>query len=474
MFSHLLDTPNGFPILLADYDWMWRILLLRDYNTRVVLLGTLLLGIACGLLGVFLLLRRRVLIGDAISHATLPGVALAFLWSASGGADKSLAVLLVGAAISGSLGGVAVLALRHAAKIREDAALGIVLSVFFGAGVALVTIVQQVPGGNAAGLEAFIYGKAAAMTSEDVWLSGAAAALMILAVIALGKEFRILCFDSELAQSQGWPVLFLDGLLIGLVVIVTIVGLQAVGLILIIALLVIPAASARFWTHDLNRMLVISAGVGGLSCVIGTLLSAAFAKLPSGATIVLSGCSLFMISFALGRQRGVVWRIVRVWELRRDQEFQHLLRATYEILDSRHSLPNFTGELKSSLPVFLHDIATHRGWSSAKTFRIARRLTAKDWIVLDWANQTLQLTPRGLLKALASVRDHRLLERYMMQEAEAQIGEADREADYLEHGLLPEHLAELAAVVSKELGDVPPSPHALDGVPTPKKDDSES
>ncbi|MEZ6078724.1 MAG: metal ABC transporter permease [Pirellulaceae bacterium] len=156
---------------LALSEALWRIVWLRDYNTRIVLLGTVLLGLAAGQLGVYLLLRRRVLIGDAISHATLPGVAIAFLWSVSLGQEKSLGLLLFGAAVSGSLGGMAVLFLRHAAKIREDAALGIVLSVFFGAGVVLLSIAQQ-SGGNAAGLESFIYGKAAAMTSEDVWLCG--------------------------------------------------------------------------------------------------------------------------------------------------------------------------------------------------------------------------------------------------------------------------------------------------------------
>ncbi len=445
---------------LAMSDRLARLLLLRDYNTRVVLIGTMFLGIAAGLLGVYLLLRRRVLIGDAISHATLPGIALAYLWTVSSGAEKSLATLLVGAALSGTLGGAAVLALRHTAKIREDAALGIVLSVFFGAGVALVSLVQRVPG-EAAGLEAFIYGKAASMTSEDGWLGGAAALIVLATVILLGKEFRILCFDSELAQSQGWPILLLDCVLIGLVVLVTIVGLQAVGLILIIALLVVPAASARFWTHNLNAMLFLSALLGAASCAVGTLLSAAFDNLPSGATIVIASCVCFLVSFAFGRERGTVWRLLRVLELRRDQEFQHLLRAVYEVLESQQALPSFVGELKCSEPIPLGTIAAHRHWSPRKTSRLTRRMSNRDLVVAG-EDATVQLTPRGLLKALELVRDHRLLERYMMVEASAQGAEADREADYLEHGLKPEHLAELAATVSSELSTPPPSPHTLD------------
>ncbi len=312
-----------------------RMLLLRDYNTRVVLLGTVVLGVASGLLGVYLLLRRRVLIGDAISHATLPGVALAFLWTATQGQEKSLALLLVGAAISGALGGAAVIALRHVARVREDAALGIVLSVFFGVGVALVTLVQKLPGGNAAGLDAFIYGKAASMTSEDVWLGLVVCGSVVGAIALFGKEFKILCFDSQLAKSQGWPVLLLDSLLIGLVVAVTIAGLQAVGLILVIALQVIPAASARFWTHNLSRMLLISALIGAVSCALGTILSATIERLPSGATIVLVACGLFMVSFVFGRKRGVFWRFAHHHEMRRQHDFQHFLRVLRTLGDPR-------------------------------------------------------------------------------------------------------------------------------------------
>jgi manganese/zinc/iron transport system permease protein len=192
-------------------SWWCRALTLSDYNTRVVLCGTVLLGIAAGLTGVYMLLRKRALLGDAISHATLPGVAGVYLWILLAGIPKTLTLLLLGAAISGSLGGLTVLALRHWVRLREDAALGIVLSVFFGAGVALTGIVLHMPGRNeAAGLESFIYGKAASMTISDAWLSGSLALGVLLIIVALSKELKVLCFDIELARSQGWPVLALD------------------------------------------------------------------------------------------------------------------------------------------------------------------------------------------------------------------------------------------------------------------------
>jgi manganese/zinc/iron transport system permease protein len=444
------------PLLMAD--GLWRAILLRDHNTRVVLLATVLLGLGAGVLGVYLLLRKRVLIGDAISHATLPGVAIAYLLTASDAGGKSLVALLIGAAISGGLGGIAVVVLRQVARIREDASLGTVLSVFFGLGVALVSIVQQLPIGSAAGLESYIYGKAALMTPADAWLCGSVTGMIILTCFLFGKELKLLCFDSELAKSQGSPVLFLEGLLIALVVAITIVGLQGVGLIMIIALLVVPAASARFWTHSLTLTLIISGCIGASSCAVGTLLSATYAKVPSGATIVLCSCAVFAISFAFGASHGVVWRSLRQWQLRRKQETQHLLRAAFEILEEKQQLPEPRGILRSSPPIDIQEIGRLRGWSQRRTRQLAEQLAGAGLVMVD-SRHSLQLTPRGFLRAIALVRDHRLLEQYMIEEVAAEVFEADRAADLLEHDLLPEHLAQLEQSFTVESPNLPPNPH---------------
>ena len=426
-----------------------------NYNTSVVLLGTILIGFTSGMLGVFLLLRRRALIGDAIAHATLPGVAIAFLWLALNNMEKSLPTLFLGAAISGGLGGATVLAFRHWLNIREDAALGIVLSVFFGAGIAFRKIVQE-QSGNSSGLDSFIYGKAASIGSDDVWSAAIAGIIVVSMLLLFVKELKLLCFDAELAASQGFPVLLLDALLITMVVVVTMIGLQAVGTILIIALLVIPAASARFWTNQLSIMLAISSTFGAASCAAGTLLSASYDKLPSGATIVLTACSFFMISFVFGIKRGTLWRTLRVWQMRRDHDFLHVLRSIYELLEVRHALPDkVTGELRSTLAVTLQEVARQRGWHEAKVRQLAQRMAVSGLVVFDDEDR-LQLTPRGILRALNSVRDHRLLELYMVEEAEADVSQADREADYLEHGLEPEHLAELAEKLDDSSASTPP------------------
>ncbi len=443
-------------------NWWWRALTLSDYNTRVVLCGSVLLGIAAGLTGVYLLLRKRALLGDAIAHATLPGVATMFIFTITTGVPKSLPLLLLGAAISGSLGGVTVLALRHWLRIREDAALGIVLSVFFGAGVALTGIVERLPGGNAAGLESFIYGKAASMTLSDAWLSVGLAIGVLLVIGFFAKELKILCFDMELAKSQGWPVVTLDVLLVGLVVTVTIIGLQSVGLILVIALLIVPAASARFWSHQLTTILWISALLGGASCGIGTLLSASFEKLPSGATIVIVACGFFLISFLYGSQRGFIWQVARSRRLQRQQQQQHMLRSIYEILEADGKLT----EVQTNRPpasVSASSVAQHRAWSSMMTRRVAMQLEQLGLLIFR-PDEHVQLTPRGLVIARRVVREHRLLERYFIRQTDVSEGDADRGADYLEHSLSPELLWELDDQFrDTDSEDVPTSPHPLRG-----------
>ena len=200
---------------LAD---IWNVLILRDYNTRLVVICTMLLGCACGLMGGFLLLRKRSLMGDTLSHATLPGVGLSFmLLVALGGDGKSLPILLAGAGITGVIGCAAVLFIREQTRIKDDAAMGIVLSVFFGAGVAILGVIQTMPEGSAAGLESFIYGKTASMVMSDFQILVLVTVCVITCSILLFKELRLLCFDEHFAAALGWPVKFLDILLLALI-----------------------------------------------------------------------------------------------------------------------------------------------------------------------------------------------------------------------------------------------------------------
>lgn len=297
--------------LLGNGHWL-QTLGLHDYNTRIVVIATVLLGLAAGAIGTFTLLRRRALVGDALSHATVPGIGLAFLAAPLlGWSPRWLALLLAGAMLSGLAGAATVLLIRRHTRLKEDAALGIVLSVYFGAGLALLGLVQQSPAGHAAGLESFILGKTASMTYGDaVWIFAALVPTLCF-VVLLFKELTLLCFDEAFAEVCGLRTRWLDAALLLLVTMVTVVGLQAVGAILIIALMVIPAGAARFWTQRVWAMTITAALLGATSCLAGTLISALAADWPSGPTIVLVAAAIFFLSLLLGTSQGLLPRALR-------------------------------------------------------------------------------------------------------------------------------------------------------------------
>jgi manganese/zinc/iron transport system permease protein len=438
-----------------------RVLLLEDYNTRVVLLGTMLLGVASGVVGNFTLLRKRALMGDALSHATLPGVGLAFvLTTLAGGDGKSLPVLLAGAAASGLLGLAAIMFIRNATRLKEDAALGIVLSVFFGAGIAVLGVAQQMKTGHSAGLEGFIYGKAASMGVLDAQLIGIAGLISTAVCVLLFKELQLLCFDEAFAGARGYPVVFLDIVLMVLVVTVTLVGLQAVGLILMVALLVIPAAAARFWTHRMGLIATISAVFGALSALIGAGLSAVFPRLPSGAMIVLVATVGFLFSMLFGPARGVVVRTLRQWQIETRIQRHHLLRAIYELLEARGAAPlaDSTGGAQS---VFVGDLLSMRSWSPRELGFNLRRAESQGLVRRDSAGQ-VYLMPRGFQEAEKLTYDHRLWELFLTHYADVAPAQVDRAADAIEHVLDAEMIAELESLLPQrdEGQTVPPSLHA--------------
>ena len=443
-----------------------RVLRLQDYNTRVVVLGTTLLGLAAGVVGSFTLLRKRALMGDALSHAMLPGIGLAFMISvAAGGTGKSLPVLLGGATLSGLLGLGTVLAVRHYTRLKEDTALGIVLSVFFGAGVAVLGVAQRMGEGHSAGLESFIYGKAASLVASDTAVIAVASGLVIAVSALLFKEFRLLCFDASYAATQGWPVVRLDLAMMSLVVVVTVIGLQAVGLVLIIALLIIPAAAARFWTERLRTLTWIAAGIGAASCAIGAAASALLPNLPSGAMIVLVSAGLFLLSLLWGRERGVILRWQRRRTLNRKVRRQHVLRAVYEWSEAAAaSQPGAPALTVPSVP--LPALLARRSWSARELRRELDR-AAKDGL-LEWrADQTVALTKPGLTEATRVVRNHRLWEVFLITYADIAPSHVDRDADAIEHVLGTDLVAELESLLARQtaLPAVPLSPHTIAGVP---------
>jgi len=417
-------------------DWLGSAL--GDYNARVVVMAVSMLGAACGIVGTLLSLRKRALLGDAISHAALPGIAIAFLLGVWLSGGKSLPLLLAGGALGGLAGVGAMLLLKRLSPLREDAILATVLSVFFGAGVVLLSVIQSLSTGHAAGLDSFIYGRTAAIVASDAWLMMATACGVVIIAVTLAKEWRVLCFDEAFAQSIGLRVGVLDAALMALATIVTVVGMQAVGLILVVALQVIPAAAARFWSHRLSLCIAIAALLGALSGAIGALVSAAAPDLPSGAMIVLAAAALFAFSMAFGSARGMVWRGLAHWRGARRVAVEHLLRALYE---EDETAPH-AGASRVAIS------ARRRFLPGALTGAVhrSRRL---GWVRED-ADRSLHLTSAGRIEAERLTARHRLWELFLIERAGVSPTHVDRDADLVEHVLSPELLAR----VERSLGEL--------------------
>lgn len=440
----------------------------RQYNAQVVTLGVTLLGIAAAVVGCFALLRKRALMGDALAHATLPGIAGAFLAAsaiAAGRASpaiepKSLPVLLTGAAITAVLGVLCVHAIRRfsSGRIPEDAALGAVLSVFFGAGFVLLSHIQSLPTGNQSGLKTFITGQPAAMSASDAALMAGIALAAILAAALLFKEFRLVCFDEGFARVQGWPVSWLDLAMMALIVLVTVAGLQAVGLILVIAMLVVPPAAARFFTDRFGVMILISAVIGAVSGYLGVGISASAPRLPTGAVVVLVAGTIFLLSALLAPHRGVISGLVRARRLGARVQRDHALRAIYEWLESASHGPDLT---LSSAPVRM-PIASLRAALARSGVRVDRELAAMSRRgVLTVEREDIVLSSAALRAAATAARNHRLWEQYLVSFADVAPSHVDRAADMVEHVLSPELIASLERQLRADDRRLPPSVHPL-------------
>lgn len=430
------------------------------YNTRIVLLGTMLLGICAGVVGAFMVLRKRALVGDVIGHSALPGIGLAFLvmewWKP--GSGRFVPGLMVGALLTGLLGAISALKMERSRRIRPDAALALVLSLFYGAGIVLFSVIQRVPTGNMAGLKDYLAGKPGSLMMADVLTFGGVSIVLLGIIAVFFKELLLTCFDSEYATAGGWPVRALDSLLILLVAAVTVLGMQSVGLILVVSLLLTPASAARFWSDDIRRVVILSGLFGGISAAVGALISAGWSHLGAGAMIVLAGVALFVVSLVFGPKHGVLirWRQSRQLQdrIRRDD----LLRAIYEIIELR-------GELsQDSLAAWFDsdEVVQRHSWSETEQKRQFDAFVRQGLLRTDGVRRW-SLTERGWTEASQTVRLHRLWEIYLLESANAAEGHVDLHADVSEHFLDPDQLAELERRLADRIppGEVPSSPHNL-------------
>jgi manganese/zinc/iron transport system permease protein len=277
------------------------------YNATLVAVGAALLGMAAGVTGTFLFLRKRALVSDAMSHATLPGIAIAFIVMVMAGGDgRSLIGLLLGSAVSATLGLLAVQWLASRTRLNEDAAIGAVLSVFFGFGIVLLTVIQTMSAGRQAGLEGFLLGSTAGMLFADAVTIAVGGALALALALLLRRPMTMVSFDPGHAATIGIDTRRIDIATMGLVMAVTVVGLKIVGLIMVIALVIIPPVAARFWSERSERVALIAGAFGGLSGYLGAAISASAPALPTGPIIVLVAFGIFVMSLLVAPARGTL------------------------------------------------------------------------------------------------------------------------------------------------------------------------
>ena len=372
------------------------------YTVRVVALGGSILGVISGVLGCFAVLRQESLLGDALSHAALPGVAIAFLL-----AGRELSVLLIGAGIASWLGLRMVAAILNTTRIKQDTALGIVLVSWFAAGIALLAYIQSIPDASQAGLDHFIFGQAAAIIERDVTLVSGVGLVVLLFIALFWKEFKLVTFDAEFAGANGFRVGLINTVLSTLIVITIVLGLQLAGVILMVGMLIAPGIAARQWTHKLDQMVILAAVFGAFSGGVGAVISALDSDIPTGPMIIVVAFGLVLLSITLAPKRGLLWRRLSQRANRRRFAAQNTLRDIY-----RYALSH--GGADSLAPAdFIRGVGDRSAELGLRQLRAAGQAAPGDG---GW-----RLTESGIQQARQIARNERLWDMYRLYAHELEL-----------------------------------------------------
>jgi len=388
-------------------------------------LGAVLLGVCCGLLGSFIVLRRMSLLGDSIGHAVLPGICLAFVVMQT----KNALAIFAGAILAGIVATMVISMISRYSRVKADTAIGLVLSGFFGLGIVLLTRIQRMAYGDQSGLDRYMFGDAAALGEGDIRLMAVVTLVVLLSISLFFRYFLVTSFDEGFAASLGMPVRLIQVGLMTLLALAIVIALQAVGVVLVSAMLIVPASTAYLLTDRLHRMLVLSGLFGILSGFVGVLLSFLLDRIPTGPCIVLAASAWFALAYLLSPRQGVVVRAVRRFRRSRRVRQENLLKTVY---DEHQGL-----DLGRPLP--LEQLARARSETVTYVRRIARLLASSGMARLE--DGALALTPHGQQRARQIVRNHRLWELYLAQEASIAADHVHRDAEEIEH-VLGEDLVE--------------------------------
>lgn len=395
-----------------------------DPNVRLVAFGSVLLGASAAVVGCFTFLRKRALVGDAIAHAILPGVCLGFIVSGT----KNPWILLAGAVVSGWLALLVMDFMTNRSKLKTDTAIGAVLSVFFGLGILLLTAIQHSGAANQAGLDSFLFGKAASMNRQDIITFSSVALLLLMLVLAFYKEFKLVSFDPAFAQIIGLPVRALEFTLSTITVLAVATGIQAVGVVLMAALLITPAAAARFWTERIQTMIVLAAVFGMVSGFFGSFISYVAPSMPTGPWIVMLLSAIAVASVLFAPRRGILARNRLQRENSQKMLIENLLKTFYSLGERR-------GQFGEDISVTA--LRQKRAFQSGALQRGLRTLCRRRWVEAT-GKDAYRLTPEGLEESKRVVRLHRLWELYLSERMNMAADHVHNTAEAIEHILTPE------------------------------------
>jgi manganese/zinc/iron transport system permease protein len=411
-----------------------------DPNVRYVTFGTMILGATAAMVGSFSFLRKRALVGDAIAHSILPGVCLAFMVSGS----KNPFVLIIGAFITGWISLLLIDAITRTTKLKSDAAIGIIFSVFFGFGILVLTSIQHSGNAAQAGLDKFLFGKAASLTQDDILVFSSIGVTLIVVVLLFFKEFKLISFNPDYAKVIGLPVRFLEFILATITVLAVAVGIQSVGVVLMAALLITPASGARFWTHRLGIMIVIAMIFGAISGFFGSYISYIAPNMPTGPWVVMCLSLLAISSIWFAPKRGMLARYRVQNENRKKILIENVLKLFYHIGEKED---NFEKERSIEELLATRNLKSKELKKGLLLLRKNNSVRIKDgkWLI----------TKKGFNEAIRVIRLHRLWEMYLNQRLKLEPDHVHNDAEAIEHIITPE----IEKQLEKELNFPVKDPH---------------
>lgn len=405
---------------------------LANPNIRYVVIGTILLTSSAAVVGTFALLKKKALLGDATAHAVFPGICLAFMLTGV----KHPIYVTIGAFATGWIALLLIDTLTKFSKIKEDVATTLLLSVSFGFGSLLLSIIQNSANAAQIGLNNYLFGKAAALLSEDLLVLIMLSIVILLVIISFFKEFSLIAFDKSFATSLHLPVALLEFIFTSLVVLAIVIGIRAVGIVLMSAMLITPAAAARFWTDRLVMMIILAASFGAIAGVLGSFISYTLPGMPTGPWIVLVVSTIAYLSFLLAPHKGLIAKKLRHYRHQQKILSENILKLLYEIGEKKGDFFD-----TSNLEVLL----THRPMPPAKLQQGLSKLARQSLIYHK--DGKWRLTGAGKNEGERITQQHRLWELYLMKYLQEKPMLTHENAELIEHILTPEMVKELQALL---------------------------